>query len=404
MRHLCRRSSIRTVTSGTGPAGDAARSIGSVQTRTDERLAASTGLAATLVVGLGALTGPWPGSADPGLVVLWWVAYGVFLAAFVADLDLVPRPGWLRPGVVVGVEVLAALTAWFVAPRSGFTAVLFVVAAASAAFTLSRGAIATVVGVQTLAVAIGAALAGQRTTDVVLSTVIYASFQAFAAMVVLSARREAENRAALAAAHADLRAASTLLAASTRDAERLRISRDLHDVVGHQLTALALELEVASHRVTGDGAEHVVRARGIAKDLLGDVRATVGDLRREVNGLESALRDVVGEAPGLDVDLQVEERAPVDQADALVVVRCVQELTTNALRHADARRLTVRVVADADGVTLDARDDGHGVSRLELGNGLTGMSERVEHRGGVIAFDPGAGGRGFGVTARIPAS
>jgi signal transduction histidine kinase len=147
----------------------------------------------------------------------------------------------------------------------------------------------------------------------------------------------------------------------------------------------------------------VIRARGIAKDLLGDVRATVGGLRQEVNGLESALRDVIGEAPGLDVDLQVEERTPVDQADALVVVRCVQELTTNALRHAGARRLTIRVVADDDGVRLDARDDGHGARRLELGNGLAGMSERVEHRGGVVSFDPGAG-RGFGVTARIPAS
>jgi signal transduction histidine kinase len=63
----------------------------------------------------------------------------------------------------------------------------------------------------------------------------------------------------------------------------------------------------------------------------------------------------------------------------------------------------VSVVADEAGVTLDARDDGRGARRLELGNGLTGMSERVETRGGVILFDPGAG-RGFGVTARIPAS
>jgi signal transduction histidine kinase len=122
-----------------------------------------------------------------------------------------------------------------------------------------------------------------------------------------------------------------------------------------------------------------------------------------VHGLEGALRDVVGGVPGLDVDLRVDERAPVDPADALVVVRCVQELVTNALRHAGARRLTVDVVSDDDGVTLEARDDGHGARRLALGNGLTGMSERVEHRGGVVTFDPGAG-RGFGVTARIPAS
>jgi signal transduction histidine kinase len=322
----------------------------------------------------------------------------------VADADLLRRrPAWLRHEWVVGVEVVSAIGVWFAGPEAGFSAVLFVVSAVSAAYDLPRSVTTAIIALQTLAVAVGTALSGQSTAGVVIWTLIYAAFQSFAGLVVLTGRREAEGRAALAAAHADLRAASTLLAASTRDAERLRISRDLHDVVGHQLTALALELEVASHRVAGDGAEHVLRARGIAKDLLRDVRATVGDLREEVHGLEAALRDVVDAVPGLDVDLVVDERAPVDQADALVVVRCVQELTTNALRHAGAQRLTVRVVADDDGVVLEARDDGRGVQRLELGNGLTGMAERVEHRGGEIRFDPGAG-RGFGVTARIPAT
>ncbi len=401
------------MTSGTGPHRPAARSIGSVQTRTEDRFAAATGLVATLVVGIAGLVGVVTGGPGAELPGRWWLAYGLFLAAFVADSDLVARGAapaprsdrfWRRSEVLSLVEVGAALLVWSADPGAGWSAVLFVVSAVSVAFVHPRSVTIAVIAVQTLAVAVGNALLGHPSADVVLSTVLYAAFQSFAGLVVLSARREADSRAALAAAHADLRAASTLLEASTRDAERLRISRDLHDVVGHQLTALALELEVASHRVTGDGAEHVIRARGIAKDLLGDVRATVGNLRHEVNGLESALRDVVGEAPGLDVDLQVEERTPVDQADALVVVRCVQELTTNALRHAGARRLTIRVVADSGGVTLDARDDGHGARRLELGNGLSGMSERVEHRGGVISFDPGTGGRGFGVTARIPAS
>lgn len=384
-----------------------------MDSRTDDRLAAGTGLAATIVVGVTGLVAALTGGSDQALPGLWWGAYLVFLAAFVADSDLAPAgpgpvprssPAWRRADVLSLVEVVAAVVAWFAAPGAGWTAVLFVVSAVSVAFAHARPVTVAVIAVQSLAVAVGTATLGRSTTDVILSTILYAAFQAFGGLVVTSARREAESRAELAAAHADLRAASTLLAASTRDAERLRISRDLHDVVGHQLTALALELEVASHRVTGDGAEHVLRARGIAKDLLGDVRATVGGLRGEVHGLEAALRDVVDDVPGLEVDLAVDERVPVDQVDALVVVRCVQELVTNAMRHAGARRLTVRVDVDDGGVTLDARDDGHGARRLDLGNGLTGMSERVEHRGGVITFDPGVvGGRGFGVTARIPA-
>ena len=259
-----------------------------MQARTDDRLAAATGLVAILVVGVAGLASAWPGDSGQGLPAVWWAAYGAFLVAFVADSDLVGRrPVWLRHGLVVAVEVVSALAVWFAGPQAGFSAVLFVVSAVSAAYDLSRGVTTAVIALQTLAVAVGTALVGESTAGVVIWTLIYAAFQSFAGLVVLTGRREAEGRAALAAAHADLRAASTLLAASTRDVERLRISRDLHDVVGHQLTALALELEVASHRVTGDGVEHVTPARTIAKDLLRDVRPTAGDLRGPVHGLAS---------------------------------------------------------------------------------------------------------------------
>ena len=390
------------MTSGTGPAPKAARSLGTVHTRVDDRLAEGTGLIATLMVGVAALIGSWSGDSGTDLPLAWWAGYLLFLLAYIADSHLLPLR-FLRSGVFTLFGVAAALATWFAAPQASWSAVLFVVSAASVAFMHPRMVTISVIAVQTLAVAIGVAMLGFATTDVVLSTVLCATLQAFAALVVLSARQEVESRAALGAAHADLRAASTLLAASTRDAERLRISRDLHDVVGHQLTALALELEVATHRVTVDDAENVIRARSIAKDLLRDVRATVSDLRAEVHGLERALRQTVDGVPGLHVSLTVEERVRVEHADALVLIRCVQELVTNVLRHAGASHLTVRVVVDSGGIYLNARDDGHGTRQLELGNGLRGMTERIEHRGGVIAFDPGAG-RGFGVSAQIPQS
>ncbi len=403
--HLCRTSRPATVTSGRGRHGGPRRSIGGVQSAAEERLAAATGVVATLVVGVGGLVGLLTDGPGPDLPGSWWVAYGVFVLALLADADPAMdarRPSWLSARVLVAVQVVASVAVWFSQPQAGWTAVLFVVSAVSAAYVVGRAATAVVIAVQSLAVAVGAALVGQATADVVLSTLMYATFQAFATIVVHSGRREAESKAALAAAHADLRAASTLLATTARDAERLRISRELHDVVGHQLTALALELEVASHRVSGEEAEHVTRARSIAKDLLRDVRATVSGLRQEVQGLEAALHDVVAGTPGLQVELDVDEGVPVEQADVLVLVRCVQECVTNALRHAAARRLTVRVRSDDDGVTLEAHDDGRGAPRLVLGNGLTGMTERVEARGGRIELDPGVG-RGFAVTVRIPA-
>ncbi|WP_432483678.1 sensor histidine kinase [Kineococcus esterisolvens] len=374
-------------------------------TGAEERATAVTGFVAVAAVGAATALGPWDGA--PGTRTWWWVAYALFAAAFVAD-DVAdrrapgPRPRWLPRGALLAVQVATALLAWSLAPGASWTAVLFVVTVVPAALLLPLAGTVALVVLQSAAVVAGTARAGGGTDQVVVVGLLYGAFQVFAALVVLAGRREAEQRAALAGAHAELRAASALLASSARDAERLRIARDLHDVVGHGLTALALELEVASHRASGPAAEHVARARSIAKDLLGDVRSAVGGLRGEVRGLEAALREAVGGAPGLEVVLAVREEGPVDPDRALVVVRCVQELVTNALRHAAARRLTVDLTATAAGLHLLVRDDGRGTRHLRPGNGLTGMVERVEDTGGTIRFST-APGRGFTAELEVPA-
>lgn len=387
--------------------GSVGRPIGSVEaveSRHQERLSAAAGLVATVAVGVGAL---FAGSAHPSgtrlsSAPLWWAAYGLYLAAFIGDADLVRlRPRWATSRRLLAVELIAGAIAWLASPGLGWTAVLLVVTAASAAYTLTaRGAVA-VVAAQTALVALGTALDGQSATQVALATAIYGSFQGFAVMVVGSERREVAAKAELAAAHAELRAATALLAASTRTAERLRISRDLHDVIGHQLTALALELEVASHHSDGLTAAHVTRARTIARDLLRDVRDAVGALRTGAEDLEPTLRELVTDLPGLTVELTVDERAPLDEARALTIVRCIQEVLTNTLRHADADHLTINVVIDEAGVRLNARDDGRGTGQLVPGNGLNGLRERIEQLGGEVALQTAAG-HGFTVIARVP--
>ncbi|MFD1506150.1 sensor histidine kinase [Georgenia yuyongxinii] len=374
-----------------------------MQARDDERLSATTGVVGTLAVGLFALVAGATGDAAPPGAA-WWTAYLLYLLVFaVASGIVVPQPRWLPDPAVVAALLVLGLTTWFLDPDLGWTAVLLVVTAAAAAYALTRAAVVAVIAVQTVGIAAGSAVAGVEASANVLITMIYACFMAFAALTVLATRREAAARADLAAAHADLRAATALLGASSREAERLRISRDLHDVVGHRLTALALELEVAAHRATGPAAEHVTRARTIAKDLLADVRVTVGGLREAPGGLETILRELVTDLPGLAVDLEVDEQVPVGERQAVAVVRCVQEIVTNTLRHAKAGYLEIAVVADETGVAVTARDDGRGTAQLRPGHGLVGMTERIEQLGGQLTLDPGPG-RGFGVTARIPAT
>jgi signal transduction histidine kinase len=371
--------------------------------RGEERLASTAGTVAVLTVGAAQVvvtaTNQLDVSAARGAV--WWSAYLVYLLLFLAETRApARRPPW-SPRVGVAGMLVAGVTTWLVVPQLDWAAVLFVVTAASAAFVLTPPTVVAVVTLQTLATALGAALAGRDTFGTVFTTTVYLTFQAFAVLVVRSTIREAAAGARLAESNAELAAATTLLADATRASERLRIARDLHDVVGHRLTALALELEIASHQATPPALEHVTRARREAKELLGDVRAVVSELRDGAVGLEPALRRVLDDLPGLAVDLEVAERRVLDEAHALAVVRLVQEVATNTLRHASATRLSVQVVADDAGLRVEARDDGTGAARWLPGNGLLGMRERFARLGGEVVIDPGPH-RGFVVTARAP--
>lgn len=391
------------MTSGPGHQADPVGNVVTVDRRNRERLSAAAGLAATVAVGVGAGPAGTAGTAGirPSFLV-WWTAYGLYLATYVLDADLVRlRPRWATSVRLLVVELVAGAIAWLAAPGPGGTAVLLVVTTVSAAYALTtRGALAVVVA-QSALVAMGTALDGQSAFEVMLATAVYGSFQVFAVMVVAGEQRAIAARTELALAHAELRAAAVVLATSTRAAERLRISRDLHDVIGHQLTALTLELEVASHHVGGATGEHVMQARTIAKDLLRDVRGVVGELRSGAGDLEPTLRELVTGLPGLAVDLTVDQRIPLDEASALAIVRCVQEVLTNTLRHADADHLAIDVVVDKAGVRLDAHDNGRGTEQLVPGHGLNGLRERIEHLGGEVALQTAAG-QGFAVLARVP--
>jgi signal transduction histidine kinase len=376
----------------------------------DERrldlLGGAIGLTATFVVVLpvvlellvgGVIDGGAPGP-------LWWACYLVFVAAFVVDATCGPWwPAWLDHRQLLVVEVLAATATYLVEPTYGWSAVLLVVAAVSASFVLDGGTLVTLVAVLTTVAGLGVALAGLPLADVVVSALVYGTFLSFATLVAYGQRREAEARTELVTAHAQLRASSALLAESSATAERLRIARDLHDLVGHQLTALSLELEVAAHQADPPARDHVTRARDAAKGLLGDVRQAVGELRVPTHGLEPPLQALVDGLPGLEVHLQVVEEVPVDEERALAVVRCVQEVVTNTVRHATADNLWLSVTATTAGVGVEARDDGRGSEQVDPGNGLTGMRERLEQLGGELRIAT-ARGQGFAVTAWVPTS
>jgi signal transduction histidine kinase len=289
---------------------------------------------------------------------------------------------WLYPSFLV--TILIVVVAWQVA----WAAPLRVALAAAAALAL--GMVLVKCADQTGAMSL-----------VVLLTAC--GFQLFAVAAAHLARSEAEARLELARANAELTATHALLTESARMGERLRISRDLHDVLGHNLTTLQLHLDVASRLADGPAAQHLTHARDVAGALLGEVRAVVAQVRVEPVDLRATLMALTEGLSGLSVRLELpDDLDALDPARADAVLRCVQELITNALRHADARELVVALSQGPEGaLVLAARDDGKGGPFVE-GQGLTGMRERFEALGGSLKVVTAAGA-GFAVEGAIPA-
>ena len=229
-------------------------------------------------------------------------------------------------------------------------------------------------------------------------------WQLFAFAAGYMAGREFESRRDLLLANGELRATQQVLSDSARINERLNISRELHDTIGHHLAALSLKLQLALRLAKGDDRKPVEQAHLVARLLLSDVRAAVSSMREEgAVDLASALRTVCASIDTPRVELNASEAGTVrDPAKAQVLLRCVQEAITNAIRHAQATAVSVRLRTIGQELELEIQDDGRGSSRLTPGNGLRGMRERVEAAGGNLQIET-APGKGFRLLAHLPA-
>ncbi len=213
--------------------------------------------------------------------------------------------------------------------------------------------------------------------------------------------RERAARDELAIANAELRANRELLAENSRAAERLRISRDLHDTLGHHLSALSIQLDVALRRSEGAAAEHIGEAHAITRLLLSDVRDVVATLRHSGQvDVVALIRPMCKNIGDLQIQLETADNVVVvDPSQIEAIVRCVQEIITNALKHSGARNLWIEVTQDSLGTSIRARDDGRGDTELKSGAGLTGMRERFTQLGGSVEIFSSTG---FEVRATLP--
>lgn len=201
-------------------------------------------------------------------------------------------------------------------------------------------------------------------------------------------------------------------------AERVRIARDLHDVVAHHVSVMGVQAG-AARLVIGRQPAQAEEALGsierTSRQAVGELQQMLGFLRQEGDVDGVAPQPGLGELPGLaaqlaeaniSVELRIEgEQRPVPRTVDVSAYRIVQEALTNTVKHARARRADVRLCYSGEALVVEVVDDGLGAAHRPAatpgGHGLIGMRERVALHGGELRVGPRAAG-GFGVEATFP--
>jgi signal transduction histidine kinase len=201
----------------------------------------------------------------------------------------------------------------------------------------------------------------------------------------------------------ELTAAQSAAAENARLNERLSIARELHDAIGHQLTALSVDLQVATHLSHDAAQAHVRQAYHVTRQLLAEVRDVVSAVRTPSSAdFAGSLRAFTCRLEEPKVHLSLESLPDTFHPElSHALLRCSQEIITNAVRHASARNLWLETIRVGDEYLLRARDDGRGNTNCVPGNGLNGIVERIGQFHGTVQFETYPL-QGFQVTIKVP--
>ena len=357
------------------------------------------------------------GSTRPAYGLPLWVAY---LLALVSTLPVAVRRLWPLPvlGVVLAGSVAAMAIGTGKDPSVAVALVLYLVASRYPR-PASAAVLAGVLALTAAGTAAGGAALEHGQAGTVAARFTGAAVVLTAAWVIGVAVRQQRAYSAGLREQADRRVRAQL-AEGRRAAtgERLRIARELHDVVAHSLSLIAVQAGVG-HYVAGARPEEAARALAsietTSRDALREMRRLVGVLRDEDAGTDLApargLADVgqliTGTADaGVQVQLEIRgTQRPVPPGVDLAAYRIIQEALTNVVKHARTTASRVRLTYTDDALDLEITDDGAGAPAgavaASAGHGIAGMAERASLFGGQLHAGP-LPGRGFRVAARLP--
>lgn len=331
---------------------------------------------AWLIYSIPFLITTWESRSNRGALVLGLVAYAVFLVLYFVGY-------WVHHRKLVAVIALMTLLACLTTPFNPLGSTFFIYASAMVAFIDPNRPRLLYLGIYLAVVAAYGVATDQRSwfyvPAVVLSAVIGAVNTHYAQVWISNAR---------------VRMAHSEVERLAKIAERERIARDLHDVLGHTLSVIALKSELASKLIERDPTRAALEIREVhevARDALAQVRSAVTGYRASSLSAEFEAMRRAFDTAGVALSVEAEPVAlPPTHENALALV--LREASTNVLRHAQARTCRVRLAREENQTRLEIVDDGRGGDAKE-GNGLTGMRERIAALGGSLVRDGHAGMR-----------
>ncbi|MGI9823284.1 sensor histidine kinase [Agromyces sp. Marseille-Q5079] len=333
----------------------------------------------------------------------WAAGIGQVLLALAGPVALLAIRRW--PGPVVAFVALTALADLLLAPDLGppYIALAFAIVIA-----VARGAV----------VWAASAVVAAWAVAIVLITVMGQPWHPFRAAITTLALAVCFGIGAFVRTRAErvrqYRIEALARRQTAEERERVRIARELHDVIGHALSQINVQASVGLHLMDGDAEQArtaLANIKSTSKTALEEVRSVLGAIRTDADApltpqaeLAELPRLVAGVASP-DLDARLDDRLDGDapgRAAQFAAYRIAQEALTNVVRHADAAHAIVTVARDGDELRLTVDDDGVGPAAASgEGSGLLGMRERAALLGGSVEVGPSPEG-GVRIDARLP--
>ncbi|GGF77611.1 sensor histidine kinase [Alteromonas lipolytica] len=324
-----------------------------------------------------------------GATLAYYGGFGLFLGGFLL-INLSDRvTANHRLSLLLMLVQVCGFFAVFITCQSTDALILLVIFAGQLPFFVNRHqAIITLLAINGIAFLLYHVGWNQGLSPSLIAIALNLAFQCFSLTVADIAVRESKARLALEQANAELMSTRALLEQASRQSERLKLSRDLHDICGHQLTALLLNLEFLSQTVPAEKQSDVNETKAIAKDLLEQIRSVVRENKQSAQlDLNAAIDSLFSHLPQVSARFERRLSGPLQSSHhAEVLLRICQEAVSNALRHGNGKDLIIALEQDEESLTMTVSNSFSGSPAASDGSGLANMRERAAQLDGAVTL------------------